>query len=240
MEIKYNKSIEELVGLSRKFLFSRLFERTNSSILFLSSGGSAFQMLPEIPVGQDCSFLTLGVIDERFSPSEEINNFLKFKKTNFFQNAVSKGARTLDSVPKLGETTEFLSKRMEEQVMAWVLEHPQGEVVTTFGVGVDGHTMGVFPKPEDGTWFNAFYNDPVFWVRSVVVGGALDCENRISFTNSFVKEKINFGQALVLGEDKKQVLKDILENTGALEKVPGRIWREVKDMTIFTDIDLEK
>lgn len=91
-----------------------------------------------------------------------------------------------------------------------------------FGVGADGHTAGILP--ESGAVSSedlAFgYDTPTF--------------SRITITPKVI-EKLDEAVVFMQGEEKWEVVKDLLEKNIEITKQPAQILKKVPLLTIFTD-----
>ena len=117
----------------------------NKTILFLTSGGSAFLILEyikEVALGPD---ITIGVLDERFDPTNEANQFSRLKDTAFYSTALGKNCKFIDSSVNKWQTLEELAKEFENSLRLWKKENPDSVIIATIGIGSDGHTSGIMP-----------------------------------------------------------------------------------------------
>src|SRR4051812_45524273 len=57
-------------------------------VLLLLSGGSALFMLDYVSKNNTGEFLTISMLDERFSEDKEVNNFLQMQKMDFYSFAL--------------------------------------------------------------------------------------------------------------------------------------------------------
>jgi 6-phosphogluconolactonase/glucosamine-6-phosphate isomerase/deaminase len=90
------------------------------------------------------------------------------------------------------------------------------------------------PYPEDPEKFNKLFNS-----EKLIVGYDVENKNphRYRMTSTFTLMR-KFDQVLTFmsGENKKEALKKVLAEEGSLAEIPGRIIRELKDVTVYTDI----
>lgn len=199
-------------------------------ILFLSSGGSSLGLLDSIELFPQN--FTVGVTDERFSEDPKVNNFAQLSATLFFQKAQERGAYFIDSRAQGGEDLELFSKRMEDALRAWAKEHPGGRIVLTQGVGADGHTLGIMPCPKDKKRF-----EELFEGEQWVVGYKAENEYplRATVTLPFLR-RVDHSLVYMVGKEKSGALSGMLKVEGTLWETPARIVHEMKETTLFTDI----
>ena len=235
MEIQTFESLELTVESASNCLLNLLESNPEHSLL-LCSGGSAFQMLPGILPSELAKRLTFSVLDERLSNDPEINNFLQLQNTDFFKSATASGATFISTVPESFDTTETFAEKMTELITAWTLEFPKGKIFATLGMGVDGHTAGILPHPEDPTLFGMLFDDPSFWIKGYNAKNKHKCPNRVTVTNIFLTKKIDSGIAFVVGPDKQTSFSKLNQSKENLAEIPARIWYRMKDVHVFTDI----
>ncbi|MBI4253141.1 6-phosphogluconolactonase [Candidatus Uhrbacteria bacterium] len=237
MDIRTNSNAELLGQEARTVLAKFLKNNARRSILLLCSGGSALDLLQDTP--KDClgPNMTLGVLDERYSSDEAINNFAQLEKTSFFQAARRAGAHVIDTRPKEGETHEQLTLRFESELRSWMKDHPGGIIVATMGIGSDGHTAGIMPFPEDETLFWALFGELGRFVQDYDAGDKNQHPQRITITLSFLV-MINHAIVYCVGEGKRIALERVMAEEGSCAHTPARIIREMKDVLLFTDITL--
>lgn len=237
MDIRTNENIEILLSSARNLLTSLLNKREGRAILFLCSGGSAFELLHDISPECFSSALTIGVIDERYSRDEAVNNFAQLQKTDFYKVAVRAGAHTIDTFPRADETLEMLARRFEGELKGWMENNQSGLMVATMGIGEDGHTAGIMPFPEDRATFSALFEDSDVWVRGYDAGKKSKYPLRITTTITFLKE-IDHSIVYCVGENKREALMRVFADTGTRAETPSRVIRDIKNVMLFTDITL--
>lgn len=231
-EQKSEAKIAAITALSQK-----LSENKDEDILFLFSGGSSLEILPEEINDEIFSKLTIAVLDERFSSAPENNNFLQFKETNFYSKAYSKGSKFFESVPSDKSSLDEFAMSFAEFLTSWTVQYPSGKIFATVGMGADGHTAGIMPYPEDPTMFNMLFGDPAFWVRGYDAGNKTKIGKRVTTTNVFLKTKIDFAVAYVVGEEKKDAFSSLLSAKSNIHEIPARVWYNMKEIEVFTDIN---
>lgn len=225
MEIVRDKSAEKL---ARQFLEKALRAGNNGPILFLSSGGSVLDILDGLDKNIFSPNFTIGVLDERFSADPKVNNFLQLKERLGGITNVS----WINSVPLEGDTPQTLAKRIEDSWRKWRSNNLTGKIIITAGTGVDGHTASIFPRQKSST----SDVDDFRWVVGHDVGEASKHPLRITATFEFLRNEVNFAIVYISGEEKRPVLDKVLADSGTIAETPARIFREMKNVTIFTDI----
>ncbi|MDP2664438.1 MAG: 6-phosphogluconolactonase [bacterium] len=220
MEVVRCKTKEEAIKNAGKKLNELFLSHQHSPVLFLSSGGSSLELLDEVEEQYLSHNLTVGMLDERMNVDPEASNSSKFRKTPFFAKLEAKNILLVD-IFKEGFT--FREK------------YPQGKVIITQGVGADGHTAGVFPFSEDEKKFQDLFEDKERLVVEYDAGGKTEYSSRVTVTMPFLL-KVDHSVVYMVGEDKRDALERVLAEEGTLHETPGRIAREMRDATIFTDI----
>jgi len=184
---------------------------TDKPILLMSSGGSALCLLDVVTFSDN---ITLTVLDERYQ--DESN----FKQVVHYTN------RIIDPRAVGGESLEETAQRFENNINKWRKTNPNGKIVITQGMGADCHTAGIFPQFRE--------------TKKLVVGYVVDANpfpNRITVTPYFLRNEVDSSIVFISGDSKKEALQKVLEEHGDLSQTPARIMREMKNITIFTDID---
>lgn len=234
MEIQRNENIEILLNSARNLLTSLLKKMKGRAILFLCSGGSALELLRDIPSECFNSDITIGVLDERYSRDEAVNNFAQLQNFPFYTIAVDAGARIIDTRPQDKETIEHLAQRFEKELRLWHTNNTDGIVIATMGIGPDGHTAGIMPFPEDPERFCEYFESPDMWVCGYDAGEKNQYPLRVTPTMTFLK-KIDHSIVFCVGENKREALARVLADEGTYAETPARVIRDIKNVTLFTD-----
>lgn len=237
MDIRTNESVERLGHEAQTALKALLHDNRDQQILLLCSGGSASELLHEIPKETLGQHITLGVLDERYSAEEAINNFAQLQKCEFYKTALDVGAHTIDTRLQDRETIEHLARRFEKELRFWRINNPDGIVIATMGIGPDGHTAGIMPFPEDPERFCQYFENPDVWVCGYDAGEKNQYPLRVTTTMTFLKE-IDHSIVYCAGENKRVALKRVLAKDGSYAETPARVIRDMKHVTLFTDIML--
>ncbi len=206
-------------------------------VLLLFSGGSPIEILKHLsPEGFD-SRVTVGVSDERFSPDSRINNFAQLAATPWYQTVAQQGISAIDTRVKSEETVTDAGRRLDAALKAWKQKHPQGTIAITQGIGLDGHTAGMMPYPEDEHAFGALFAHTDAWAVGYDAGGKNKYPLRVTTTIPFLT-MVDLSVLYVCGEDKRAPLSRVLASEGSVYETPGRIVHQMKHCLLFTDLSL--
>jgi len=227
----------EVAARAAQELSHKLFTLTHQSIpiLLLVSGGSALHVLDNIPIQALSSNLTIGVLDERHSPDSSINNFTQFMGTQLYSNARHSGCHFIDTRYQLNESARQLADRFATALHNWKKHCPTGQVVITQGMGIDGHTAGIMPFPEDLAEFEHLFNQKDIWVIAYDAGSKNPYPLRVTTTLSFLKQ-VDFSIFYVCGVEKKLALTKVYAAEETLAATPARVVREMKSVKLFSDL----
>ena len=204
------------------------------SVLFLSSGGSVLEILNNIPKENLGEFLTMGMLDERYSLLDSVNNFAQFTKLEFYANCLTSAVKFVDSRIQTNETSEQLCSRLNLAFHDWKVNNPKGLILLTLGLGSDGHTEGIMPYPEAPEFFKkTFIEAPEYFV-SYNAGDKNPYPLRVTATFKIVLES----ELLILlanGIEKKPALIKALDANFDLATTPADIITKAKNAFIYTD-----
>lgn len=219
--------------ISRKLKEFRDTERRD--VLFLSSGGSALAVLDRIDESVIGPYLTIGIFDERYDPTNKTSNYAALRKTRFFTRAVTHGCRLIDTRTGPGQTPEDLADSYEQELRAWRALHPRGAIMATMGIALGGLTAGIVPFPENPDAFHALFESDR-WITSYDATGRDPFPKRITTTFTFLRYVDMVGVFLV-GEEKGEMFRELLagEDRAAM---PGRIILSLPRGAIYTDESL--
>lgn len=220
------------------FMTKRFEQRKNFPILFLVSGGSALEVLKYILLPKRNESMTLAVLDERFSLEHSINNFSQLRDLPFFDFFMMSGGSVIDTRMQKNDTLEIFSDRFEVALRRWRQDNPKGQVWITQGIGVDGHTAGILPFPEDPTLFKSLFEDSKHWVVGYDAGTKTQYPLRVTVTLPFLREHIDFSLVFASGSEKKTVLQKLLYSQDCLSVSPMGVLKEMKDVVLFTSSSL--
>ena len=216
--------------ISRKLKEFRDVERRD--VLFLSSGGSALAVLDRIDEDVIGPYLTIGIFDERYDPTNRTSNYAALRKTRFFTRAVSRGCRLIDTRTGQGQTQEELADTYEQELRSWRAQHPRGAIMATMGIAAGGLTAGIIPFPDDPEMFHSLFESDR-WITSYDATGRDPFPKRITTTFTFLRYVDLVGVFLV-GKEKGQMFHDLLGGDDRAE-MPGRIILTLPRGAIYTD-----
>jgi 6-phosphogluconolactonase/glucosamine-6-phosphate isomerase/deaminase len=188
----------------------------------------------------DCSHITIGVLDERYSQNLLDNNFSQLSKTDFYERAKSSGALFIETYMKDGETLDSMASFMNNEWKKWKMENREGKIYVTLGMGKDGHIAGVMPFPENPFLFKELFETE----QDFVVGYDASIKNKIPFrstsTISFLKIYVDYAVIYITGESKYISLRKVFAKDGKISEIPARIINTMKSKVLFTDLDISK
>lgn len=224
--IRTDNPEQEVINL----LEEKLQTYKNQPILLLLSGGSWLSIYDKVRVNDFDKRFTVGMLDERFSQDEKINNFAQFKQTKMYQEALQKGVGFIDTEVQVTETLADLAIRFERSLRLWRAQNPNGIIVATMGMGTDGHVAGIFSTldtatiPEDN------------WVVGYEVSESVnEFTKRVTVTPYFLTHEVQQTICYVIGKDKCAVLEQVLSEAETTINYPVKIWQEMKDVILFTN-----
>lgn len=188
-------------------------------VVWFVSGGSAVEFavtLREYIQTSKQADLHICLVDERFGA-------VGHSQSNF-QKLLDAGFNTTDCkmYPILFEDLDAQSSANKYAELIESLLSPEAYSFGLFGIGIDGHTAGLLPFNPlmDGETLYGIYRAKDF--------------TRITATPKLIP-KLSEAILFARGEDKKQALELMLEE-GSIDKIPARILRGVKSLTVVTDI----
>lgn len=237
MQILTCKSQEEAKKKSAERLGLLLSKNCKKKIntLLLLSGGSALSILEFVPQTGFGPYLTITVLDERYGSDPTVNNFAQIKSTSFYKSAKKAGVGFFETTSKV-KTLASLAKDFNQFLEKWLKKNPKGSVIATIGIGEDAHTAGIVSFPDSKKEFEKLFARDKYAV-SYDAKGKNAYPLRITVTLPFFK-KIDHAVALVLGEKKKSALEKVVSEDHNYHETPGAVLHKIKDLQIFTDIDL--
>ncbi len=226
---------QDAIRISSEKLQQLFYDFLDKPVLFLSSGGSAFQILDTIPSDLISHTMTIGVLDDRYSIDPAINNFAQLTSTGFYTNVVKKGCSFINTTVIDGESGEAHATRFENTLQNWRQEHSDGVVIATAGMGADGHTSGIMPFPEDPEKCDKLFNTSR-WVVYYDALGKSSYPLRSTTTFTFLKNEIDHAIFFISGDDKKEAFNRMISDSGTLAETPARIAHEMKNVVVVTDL----
>lgn len=196
-------------------------------MLLLLSGGSALSILQNVSTDFFTDNLTLSVLDERCSEDASVRNLTQLRETNFYQAAVVSGVKDISPQQKIGITCVNLQKQWEGDLRLWRSSYPKGTVVAIMGIGVDGHTAGMFAGEEDfsGLAWTHFYQ---------LSKDINKYTKRITITHTFLREVVDEVIVFAVGEGKNKVLEKIQQEDDVVDTLPAAIFCQLTSVRIFS------
>lgn len=219
--------------ITRKLKEFRDTERRD--VLFLSSGGSSIGVLDFIDESAIGPYLTIGIFDERFDPTNKTSNYAQLRRTGFYQKAVQRGCRLIDTMTQRGQTKEELADYYEQELRSWRARHPRGAILATMGIATDGHTAGIMPFPEDPERFRALFEGER-WIIAYDTGTKNPFPLRVTTTFTFLRY-VDLVGIFVVGKEKAPAFKRMLSGDDCAE-LPVRIIKTLPRGAIYTDTSL--
>ncbi len=226
-----------------KYISDLLAQYVGRPTLLLCAGGSSFDVYDLINPEYLSPDLTVTMTDDRFSEELDVNNFAILQSTAFYNNLIEADAFCINTQPNEGEQLEEYRARFEKNIREWKLDFPNGVIVALYGMGPDGHTGGMIPGIYSENTFNAEFNsnDRLVGTLDAVTVGKADVNPfplRISTTIPFVKNWVDHTVYYITGDSKKEALQKVLEGTEPFYKIPATVMNHLKDVIVFTDINL--
>lgn len=212
--------------------------QTGRHVLFLLSGGSALEPLSLLSPGVFSADTTVTVLDDRFSPDPESNNYLQFRHMPIYGQIEKTGCEFFPTDPRQGETLTAFADRLDGNLRQWVTAHPDGVVIALMGIGTDGHTAGIMRYPEDPEFFRKTFVETDRMVVGYDATGKNPYPLRATVTIPFLRDFVDAAVVTVFGQEKIPALRRLQSSSGTLSETPARIIREMKQATIFTDLDI--
>ncbi|MEI7511280.1 MAG: 6-phosphogluconolactonase [Candidatus Peregrinibacteria bacterium] len=210
-----------------------LGEFSTVPILLLASGGSALEIFTKTQFPQNPKNITLSVLDERYNSDPTINNFAQLSALEFFTPFVQSGGKIIDTRPKEGETLEDLASRFDTALKNWKTENPNGKIFITQGMGLDGHTAGIIPFPENSEQFTTTFEDAEKWAVGYNAGEKNQYPLRVTTTLSFLRDAVDQSLVFITGATKIALLQKILEENKQLCNAPIGILNTMKQCIIL-------
>lgn len=226
---------------------SRKITETTTPLLLLLSGGSALKILDSLHPTLFSSRVTIGVLDERISLNPSVNNYFRLTIHPVIKQAITNGTAMIATMPLVNETPAILAARFEVSLRDWKVQHPEGKIIATVGMGPDGHTFGIMPaserlasqtadsgRPVDAADFDRLFVHTDHWVVGYNAGAKNPYPLRATTTVVFSRE-IDMSAWYVCGANKTDMLARALDPTTLVHEVPSRIMQDMKEVTLFTD-----
>ena len=213
-------------------LSEQIEKHKNTPLLLLLAGGSALQILDLLDTAYINEYVTIMMMDERYSSNPEENNFLQMTLTAFYTITKMQGVTFIPSVPTVEETHEDFTCRIESQLKNYITETPEVTVFALFGIGPDGHTAGIFPMEKES--FVDTYGQGQLYTK--VVYDKNSSPLRTSITPKFITTYITKSLVYATGEGKRPILQTI-SDPYELHELPSHIHKQI-DSELFTDLTI--
>ena len=227
---------EEAVKKARAAVHEEIITRWGTPMLFLISGGSAFDILGDLDRNSLGEFLTIGVLDERVDRREDVNNFAQFMKTDLYPEALVSGVSFIDTRLRDGESEKDLAGRFEFGLQNWRERNKEGFVLITQGMGSDGHTAGIMPYPEDEKIFTEWFEDKNHWAFGYNAKEKNEYPLRATVTMPFLENEVDASVVYITGTDKQDAFGRVMAPEGSYAETPARVMRKMKNVKIFTNL----
>ncbi|MFA6177893.1 MAG: 6-phosphogluconolactonase [Candidatus Paceibacterota bacterium] len=223
---KTTTKVEEAADFIATSILNQL--KSGRQVLFFVTGGSSIAVGAKVSeflrnnLEQDLTKnLTIMMTDERYGPLDHLDS-------NWYQ-LMQKGFNLpgalllpiLDGSDRASTTLKFNTNLQRELIENKETRYKIG----LFGIGADGHTSGILPKSDavKSEDFAYSYDTPTF--------------SRITITPKVI-EQLDEVVVWVQGEEKWQVVKDLLTENVEIEKQPAQILKKVPLLTIFSDFKI--
>lgn len=207
-------------------LTASLKQYQTTPLLLMLSGGSALQLLEYVDPTVLGSHITITTLDERYTPNQLGNNYELLAQTGFFADALSRGAVVLETKVLPLESFHDFALRIDAGIRAWQAEYPNGVVIATMGIGIDGHTAGLFEKVEE----TVFSSDRI--LGHTLPSGSNDFLERVTVTPEFLRDVVTTAVVLATGEDKRLLI-ERLRHAPDSEHMPAKIIFEMNEVHLF-------
>lgn len=204
-------------------------------ILFLSSGGSALDLLEDLELRTLPSQITLTVLDERWTTDHQGSNFHALWESKFMCELVARGAEYLDPRPQPDESIVATTVRFEDALRAWRSQQEDWVIIATIGIGSDGHTAGIFPMEVDPEGFTDLFEDGSRWVAGYETITKTPYPRRITTTLAFLLNAVDEAIVYAVGEEKQPILDRMKNGNESLARLPAQALTHLRRGQLFTD-----
>lgn len=241
VERKYHSDRDDLTREAGFAVGHSIVESSDQPVLLFLSGGSALNLLPYIQQileksERDLSYLTIGMVDERFDITN--SNFVTLKRdhSEFYVGMSKVGVLFVDTSP-VGYQDQYEIAEWYEKKLLTFNSH---RVITILGMGPDGHIAGILPyfEEEQQQFYETFLDTERF-----VVGYDATGKNKYTkrFTLTFpALMKADQIFVFVAGEEKKPALELALIGSPPLHRCPAYfLINSAQKIQLFTDIQIK-
>lgn len=235
MKTYINPNTEKVKHQARKKLSELLSDAKNEkvSVLLLLSGGSSLGILDGNWTDVLGSHLTIAMLDERYATDPKINNFSQFMQTDLYKTCLEKGVSIVDTRVYSEKLDEY-TKNYDNAIKAWFEKNGDGRIIATVGIGSNGHVAGILPFLEDFEYFEKTFVQTSKFIAGYNTKGKDEYKYRVTSTLPLLK-KINEVVTFAVGENKKDPLTKLFENSHPLNELPVQILNELENLYLYTD-----
>jgi 6-phosphogluconolactonase/glucosamine-6-phosphate isomerase/deaminase len=214
-------------------------------VVCILSGGSALDIVEHIRPGKKCfhadcteatcdksecrTIFMMG--DERVSRESSINNFLLLQ-SRYPKHPILK--HLIETVPKENESAASFVLRVEKYFFSILTELHNPKIIYVLGVGIDGHTAGIFPMEIES--FRRTYQDDLAYVPVIIE--ALTIDSRASFTPSWILNNVDELIGYVVGSSKQEILTKLNTEDKKLNERPAELLKLHTRTTVYTNLDI--
>ena len=130
------------------------------------------------------------------------------------------------------DTLEGAGKRFETALRDWRNDNPDGVITAIMGIGIDGHTAGIFPN----AYSEYFSGDD--WVVAYEFPETVNpYTKRITVTPQFLLKQVAQVVGFIIGDEKRSVLDNLQKDSCSHREIPACVMREMKSVTIITSLE---
>lgn len=202
--------------------------------LFFSAGGSSLNILPELSDDLSWANITVTVLDERATDDYSNRNFSQLRRLEGFKKDKA-NKRFINPLVDSASTPAIAGKKFSQAIREWLRNNPDGQVVATVGVGVDGHIAGMLPTSES-TFADRFQGDSLA-VGYSDQGLKNKFKNRITTTEAFFTDVLDQAIVYAAGTAKCSILQQLVTEQASIHKRPAELLKRLPAQ-LFTDCSL--
>ncbi len=226
--------IQSLIQSAATAVTTEVFKAGKDGVLLLFSGGSPLEVAKVLSEDLFGPTVTVGVSDERYSTDPHINNFAQISGMPWYAGACTNGMNTIDTRPLLNESLVDTAMRFDRALKNWREQYPQGKIVITQGIGLDGHTAGMMPYPENPAFFTNSFVTTDRWAVGYDAGKKNSYPLRITTTVPFLLQ-VDVSIVFVIGESKQLPVHWVFAETHDVSEIPGQILHQMRSVAVYTD-----
>lgn len=237
MEIHVHSSAEEALESAAQHL--QFLLDTDTPVLFLSSGSSAFELLELIDQEVIDAHMTMGILNEQYTAIEADRNYVQLKEMPIVDAWQHRGVRMLNMGVKEGESIDAYALRVDTVLTQWIENNPDAEVIATMGIGTDGSTAGIFPY-VDTTHEEAL--DELLHGKRWFVGyesESADTAQRATVTFTFLEQVVDEAIVYAAGTTKAEALERVVDSEEDTHELPASVLYAMNSVELFTDQEVD-